>query len=264
MIEGVSQNLRFLLEGRVLLDTGDPNVPQYITNLHDVLKKEGVNLEHIIITHWHHDHIGGVKDVMDSVKNDYTPEVWKFKGSSECDTELEELVPFSFLKDEQEFAVEGATLKVIHTPGHTSDHIILCLKEEDVMFSGDCILGEGTAVFEDLHDYMSSLQRILQLKPKIIYPGHGPSVEDPLPKIQYYIDHRNQREKQILEVLYGDPQKSFSEMDIVKIIYKDTHESLYAAAAYNVSHHLSKLQKENKVVKNGEQWQSATKPQASL
>ena len=84
--------------------------------------------------------------------------------------------PFAPIKDGQTFELEGVTLKAFHTPGHTTDSIILHLLEENAVFSADTILGEGTAVFEDLYDYMQSLERILSLKPSVIYPGHGPVI----------------------------------------------------------------------------------------
>lgn len=87
------------------------------------------------------------------------------------------------------------------------------------MFSGDCILGEGTAVFEDLSDYMKSLNLILGLKPDIIYPGHGPVIESPLPKIKFYIDHRMLREKQIFDFMKENVGKKITAMNIVKKIY---------------------------------------------
>lgn len=124
------------------------------------------------------------------------------------------------------------------------------LKEENALFSGDCILGEGTAVFEDLHDYMKSLRKILELNPSLIYPAHGNIIDNPSPKIQYYIDHRNQREKQILEVLRKSPHCNFNEMEIVEIIYKDTPKELHLAAAYNVNHHLKKLMKDGLLVES--------------
>lgn len=47
------------------------------------------------------------------------------------------------------------------------------MEEDNALFSADCVLGEGTTVFEDLTEYLKSLQLILDLNPKIILPGHG-------------------------------------------------------------------------------------------
>lgn len=100
--------------------------------------------------------------------------VWKYPRTDKPDeyTALKD-VEVKSLADGQEIVVDGAIVKVVHTPGHTTDHCILFLNETDAVFSGDCILGEGTAVFEDLYDYIKSLEHILAIKPAVIYPGHG-------------------------------------------------------------------------------------------
>lgn len=65
---------------------------------------------------------------------------------------------------------------------------------------------------------MKSLNLLLAVKPRRIYPGHGPVIEDGLTKVQMYIDHRNAREKQILEALKSK-EKALLPSEIVSIVY---------------------------------------------
>jgi len=223
---------------RILLDTGDGSQPEYFLNLKKSLNFDKITIQDVILSHWHPDHVGGTKEVLKSAEKSCG--VHKYPRS---DGE-EPYTPFTPIKDGQIFETDGATLKAFHTPGHTSDSIVLHFLEENAIFSGDTILGEGTTVFEDYVNYMQSLQKILELKPKVIYPGHGPVIRDPIEKIEFYIKHRNQREEQILEVLNSNRNQTLTPMDVVKIIYKDTPENLHAAAAKNVQHHIHKLIKE--------------------
>ncbi|KAG8225154.1 hypothetical protein J437_LFUL006178 [Ladona fulva] len=160
---------------RILLDTGEKNVPQYIANLKKVLLEEQLEIGKIVLTHWHGDHVGGVEEIFNNLSP--TASVCKYRRKEKADDFLPSGIHIDYLNDGEDITTEGATLRVVHTPGHTTDHVVLTLAEENALFSGDCILGEGTAVFEDLHDYMKSLSQILELKPKVIYPGHGPVVE---------------------------------------------------------------------------------------
>ncbi|XP_011877719.1 PREDICTED: beta-lactamase-like protein 2 [Vollenhovia emeryi] len=236
---------------RVLVDSTEAKTADaYVKLLDSVLSEENATIEHLVITHWHHDHIGGVESVKKLFPTDKQPTVWKLPRSpnDKDSSDDERSVQWESLKNDQVVEVEGAKLQIKYTPGHTTDHACLLLQDEDILFSGDCILGEGTSVFEDLHDYMLSLNKILELQPKRIYPGHGPVLDDPLPRIQYYIKHRQQREEEILRMLQEGSDKSMTEMDIVKQIYKGTPEKLWLAAAFTVGHHLRKLQKEGKVL----------------
>lgn len=228
---------------RILIDTGDEGVPEYVNNLRRVLDEEKATISTVILTHWHHDHVGGVENVMKLSKQGC--DIWKFPRTDAPDIcpEIPSDVKVAELKDGQEFSVEGANLKIVHTPGHTTDHVVLTMKE-GALFSGDCILGEGTAVFEDLYDYMKSLDNILKIKPSIIYPGHGNVIENPTSKIEYYINHRNEREHQIIKFFRDRALDDFTTMDVVKTVYKETPEALWPAAAYNVGHHVKKLEKE--------------------
>lgn len=241
-----------------MVDASEPDKKDYVDLLEQILVEEKASIDDIIITHWHADHLGGVKDIKKRKLINENCKIWKLPRTDK--KEDFQAMGLLELKDKQEFQIDSSnTVKVYFTPGHTTDHAVLFDEQKKVLFSGDCILGEGTAVFEDLYDYMKSLEEILNLKPDVIFPGHGNVVNDAQQKIQYYIAHRLERENQIMTALLNS-DKPLTEMGIVEIVYKETPRDLWQAAAVNVHHHLTKLKKEGKVsdlIINGETFYQA-------
>jgi len=134
------------------------------------------------------------------------------------------------------------------------------------MFTGDNVLGHGTAVFEDLSAYISSLELMEKNVAGRAYPGHGPVIEDGKAKVREYIRHRAEREEQVLGVLRGnggadESSDGWGSMDVVKVIYKDYPESLHRPAEGSVLHVLRKLEKEGRVSCDAEtdRWRFETK-----
>ncbi|MBW2290285.1 MAG: MBL fold metallo-hydrolase, partial [Deltaproteobacteria bacterium] len=144
-------------------------------------------------------------------------------------------------------------LRAVYTPGHAIDHLCFVLEEEGSLFSGDNVLGIGTTVIPSksgsLADYMQSLHRMLEERPKSIYPAHGPLIADGVAKIREYIAHREERDAQIMAAMREGAETIPA---IVKIVYKAYPESLYAAAGQSVCSHLLKLEREGRVAREGD------------
>jgi len=94
-------------------------------------------------------------------------------------------------------------LTTIATPGHAPDHAAFLLGA--VCFTGDLVLGSGSVMISpepgSLQAYMASLARLRALELDLIAPGHGPLVTDPAAKLDEYVAHRLERERQVLQAL---------------------------------------------------------------
>jgi endoribonuclease LACTB2 len=224
----------------ILIDTG-AGVAGYMGEFDEYLAERGWRgPSRVILTHRHVDHIGGVKHLRERFPGlPVAKMIHKDEGLPEGTTDL---------RDGQVVKGDGVTLVPVHTPGHASDHLCYFLEEERALFSGDLILNGSTSVIPDedgdLADYMASLRRVQALAPRRIYPAHGAVIEDAAGKIQEYIDHRMEREKQILQTL-GDGARTVPEM--VKVIYAEVPEKLHVMAGKSVHSHLKKLVKDGRV-----------------
>jgi glyoxylase-like metal-dependent hydrolase (beta-lactamase superfamily II) len=141
-----------------------------------------------------------------------------------------------------------AGLRAIATPGHAEDH--LCFLLGDACFTGDLILGQGSTIVGpretggSLLDYMESLKKLQRLDLKVLYPGHGPEVDDPQAKIAEYISHRQEREDRLVAALERGER---SRAALLAEVWDDVPEQLREAAAIAMQAHLEKLADEGRL-----------------
>ncbi|KAL7941563.1 beta-lactamase-like protein [Trichoderma barbatum] len=172
---------------RILIDTGE-GLPQWAVNVTRYLEDHDISISHVLLTHWHGDHIGGVADLL---AHDPTIAVHKSHPNKGQQA----------ITNGQIFHTEGATLRAVLTPGHTADHTCFVLEEENALFTGDNVLGHGYSVAECLGEYTASLRLMANLDCAVGYPGHGAVIRDLPRKLATYIAQRDSREQQVYAAL---------------------------------------------------------------
>lgn len=220
-------------EPSVVIDPG-PDDPAHL----DEVARAAGRVAAVLVTHDHEDHAPGAPPFAERVRAPL--HAFRLKGAEH-------------LRDGQRFAASGgAEVVAEYTPGHSSDHVAFFVPSERALFTGDAVVGRGTSFIDppdgDLVQYLRSLRRMQELHPRIIYPGHGPIVLDARAKLDEYVSHREERERQVLELL-GPGPRTIS--DVVATIYVDYPPDVLALAERSVLAHLLKLESEGRAERKG-------------
>lgn len=243
-----------------MIDPG-PLLADHIEALKRAL--EGKRLTHILVTHTHSDHspaAAPLKEWSDAKTYGYGPHG---SGKAEEGVKIEEggdrdFVPDVRVKDGDVIAGNGFTFDCVYTPGHTSNHMCYALREEKALFTGDHVMGWSTTVVAppdgDMAAYMASLKKLIARDDEILWPTHGGPVKNPKSFLQAYLDHRLEREAQILACI-ADGLETIPEM--VARIYAAVDKRLHPAAARSVAAHLIQMAGEERVRKDGGRYRLA-------
>lgn len=227
----------------VVIDPASPYEEEQAV-LDRVLEKR--NIREIWLTHLHRDHVSGANHLKEKrgVKIVAHPITTKdLRGFIEVDRTFEE-------NERLELAGKpGWSLRVLHTPGHARGHVCIFEEKNGSLITGDLMAGLGTVVIDPpeghMATYLDSLRRMQALNVTALFPAHGPVMANAKGKIQEYLDHRTERERNIRAAWERGRREP---KDIVKDVYTDVAPMMHALAERSVAAHLEKLREEGQIL----------------
>ena len=234
-----------------IIDPG-PAVQSHFDAIMSSLNKNQ-SITHILITHSHIDHSPLAKQLSERTSAPILAFGESSAGKSAIMTNLKNLdggegIDYDFkpdvtLNDNQILKNKEWCIKSLHTPGHMGNHLCFSWEGENILFSGDLVMGWATSMVSppdgDLTDFMNSIKSLQLRSPdKLFFPGHGAPIENPSLRLQELYEHRKKREGQILSALETG-LATISE--ITESVYADLDKRLITAAKRNVLAHLIDL-----------------------
>jgi ribonuclease/clavin/mitogillin len=261
-----------------LIDSGFGDEQSVRARLDYLRERPEIRLRYIVLTHHHFDHSGGAHQIRQATgaeivmhtREERSLRDWQGDVPQDIDVPAEhqaiveqvrqfrrqaaEAAPDIAIAEDAALSVGDLTLKLVHTPGHTLGSICVYLPEERALFTGDTALGLGTVAispppYGDMRLYLQSLERLKGYDAALMLPGHGRPVQEVPRKLQELIDHRQEREEQILRLL-ADGRTTAQAM--LEAIYPELDRRMLPMALRQIEAHLAKLVEDRRVERIGE------------
>lgn len=209
----------------VVIDPG-PDDEGHVQRIRSVVAERGQRVADIVLTHRHPDHSAAA------------PRLAELTGAPVRAVDPSHRLGSDGLATGEVIDSSGCELRVIATPGHTDDSVCLQVPADNVVLTGDTVLGRGTAVIADdgsLGDYLDSLQRLRALTEatglSALLPGHGPLLGDPSGVLHFYLTHRAERLDEVRAAVGAGDR---SPAEIVARVYAEVDRALWPFAESSV------------------------------
>ncbi|MXR52939.1 MBL fold metallo-hydrolase [Halovenus sp. WSH3] len=224
--------------GDTLVDTGHP-CPESRKSVREALDGPLAGIDRVVLTHPHIDHVGGCLTIDDlsalpvtvfegtdeilrsfeSYLRDAREEMATFgSGLTDGEPQVDDRyfpVDIEYATDDvevEQVASAGDTVsvgpydcEVIHTPGHSQQHMSLYHESSGVMLSGDIVSTNGHFMYGPLHwdigAYKTGLKRIRECEPELLLPGHGDPMDDPAERVEDALEKAERAEQAVLSVV---------------------------------------------------------------
>jgi glyoxylase-like metal-dependent hydrolase (beta-lactamase superfamily II)/8-oxo-dGTP pyrophosphatase MutT (NUDIX family) len=209
----------------------------------------------IFVTHTHRDHSPACRALQQRTGASVAGQV-----AAHPEWQDATFAPDRVLHDGERVALApDCTLRVIHTPGHASNHLCYLLEEEKTLFTGDHVMQLSTVVISppdgDMAAYLASLRGLLDLDLDWLAPGHGFLMAQPRRAIEAIVAHRLKREAKVVDALraFGPATADV----LLPQVYADTPPRLHPMARRSLTAHLLKLRAEARALEQDGRWSLA-------
>lgn len=232
--------------GAVVIDPG-PAIGRHIEALQGLAPAARA----VIVTHTHRDHSPAATDL--AARTEALALGRRAPPGPHQDARF---APDRELADGDRLEFDDVRLRVLHTPGHASNHLCFLRESDGLLFTGDHIINGSTVVIDppdgDMSAYLDSLARLRSEGVRRIAPGHGELLDEPRAAIDWLIEHRLEREASVAAALAGHPAVTLAEL--TRIVYAEVDARLHPVAERSLLAHLLKLRDERRAVVDGERW----------